>query len=88
MYDNRIYCTVNFSEVTTQIVSECIETNIDTLRHSIPGSGSDRVILKWDDNVIPSVIHAPSYYGPLDHTGILDLIVSGSDGSTWQEPEE
>ena len=82
--NTKKYVTVKFSDVNEAMVDQCIETNINTLRHTI--SGEDRVILKWNDGS-PSdlALAAPSVSGPYTHEEILNVLVSGSDGGVWQE---
>jgi hypothetical protein len=40
------YVIVNNADVTQQMVDDCVQTSVSTLRHSI--SGADRVILKYN----------------------------------------
>lgn len=63
--NNNTYVIVPFNEVTQQMINDCKETSIDTLRHSM--QGIDRIILKWEGDTPASLIGYDQY----NHTDIL-----------------
>ena len=44
-YSNRKWVIVNVSDITDEMISNDIQTSIDTLRKTLDGS---KAILKWD----------------------------------------
>lgn len=48
MIDERRYILIDFSDVTQQMIDNCIQTSTDTLRHiAFANDATDWVVLKW-----------------------------------------
>lgn len=63
--NNNTYVIVPNDELTQQMIDDCKETSIDTLRHSM--QGVDRVILKWEGSTPSSL----TGYDQYNHSEIL-----------------
>lgn len=48
MIDEKRYVLIRFSEVTQEMIDNCIQTSFETLRHvRFTGDATDWVVLKW-----------------------------------------
>lgn len=75
------YMIFDYADVTDDMVAAAQETSRETLRHSVEGQGTDRVILKYDpDHGHPPIFDGVPKYSWPDMLAIL----SGPD---WTEEE-
>ena len=63
-YSNRKWIIINVSDVTDEMISNAIQTSMDTLRKTIDGT---KAILKWDGDT-PSCFEGMTTY---THSEIL-----------------
>jgi hypothetical protein len=76
-YNNRKWVIVNVSDITSEMISNSLQTSVSTLRKSLDNS---KAILKWDGDT-PSCFDGITTY---NHSQIL-IELAGSD---WTEEEE
>ena len=57
-YSNRKWIIINVSDVTDEMISNAIQTSMDTLRKTINGT---KAILKWDGDT-PSCFDGMTIY--------------------------
>jgi len=58
MYENRKWVIVNVSDITDEMISSAIQSNMDTLRKTLDNS---KAILKWDGDT-PSCFDGMTTY--------------------------
>ncbi len=76
-YNNRKWVIVNVSDITSEMISNSLQTSVSTLRKSLDNS---KAILKWDGDT-PSCFDGITTY---NHSQILTELA----GSDWTEGEE
>jgi len=76
MYENRKWVIVNVSAITDEMISNAIQTSLDTLRKSLDNS---KAILKWDGDT-PSCFDGITTY---NHSEIRTELA----GSDWSSGE-
>ncbi len=74
----RTYIIVPYADVTEEIIELVVESNINSLRHSI--QGEDRVVLKYE-GATPVELED---YAPFTHEEILEVMAT----SDWTSNEE
>ena len=72
MYENRHWVIVDVSVITEEMITNAIQTSIDTLRKTLDGS---KAILKWEGDT-PSCFDGMTTYS---HSEILEELAK----STW-----
>ena len=75
-YSNRKWVIVNVSDITSEMISNSLQTSVSTLRKSLDNS---KAILKWDGDT-PSCFDGITTY---NHSQILTELA----GSDWTEQE-
>jgi len=75
-YSNRKWVIVNVSDITDEMISNAIQTSMDTLRKSLDGT---KAILKWDGDT-PTCFDGMTTY---NHSEILTELAK----STWTEAD-
>ena len=75
-YKNRKWVIINVSDITDEMISNAIQSDIDSLRKSLDNS---KAILKWDGDT-PSCFDGMTTY---NHSQILTELAS----SDWTEQE-
>ena len=75
-YSNRKWVIVNVSDITSEMISNSLQTSVSTLRKSLDNS---KAILKWDGDT-PSCFDGITTY---NHSQILTELAS----SDWTEQE-
>ena len=75
-YNNRKWVIVNVSDITSEMISNSLQTSVSTLRKSLDNS---KAILKWDGDT-PSCFDGITTY---NHSQILTELA----GSDWTEVE-
>ena len=74
----RTYIIIPFEDVTEEIIELVVESNINSLRHSI--QGEDRVVLKYEGETPVEL----EDYAPFTHEEILEVMAT----SDWTSNEE
>ena len=76
-YSNRHWVIVNVSDITDEMISNAIQSEIATLRKSLDDS---KAILKWEGDT-PECFEDMTIYA---HSEILNVLA----GSDWLEEDE
>ena len=76
-YNNRKWVIVNVSDITSEMISNSLQTSVSTLRKSLDNS---KAILKWDGDT-PSCFDGMTTYS---HSEIREELA----GSDWSEEIE
>jgi hypothetical protein len=71
MFSNRKWIIIDVSNITDEMISNAIQTSMDTLKKSLDDS---KAILKWDGDT-PSCFEGMTTYS---HSEILEIL-SGDD---------
>ncbi len=74
----RTYIIVPYADVTEEIIELVVESNVNSLRHSV--KGKDRVVLKYE-GATPVELED---YAPFTHEEILEVMAT----SDWTSNEE
>ena len=77
-YSNRKWVIVNVSDITEDMISNAMQTSMNTLRKTNDGS---KAILKWDGPDTPSCFDGMTIYS---HSEILEEL----NKSDWHQEED
>ena len=83
MHNNRIYATINLSDIGLIDFAQVGETSVSTVRKSLDDT---QFVIKWAEGYIPTFITDSTVIpvGTYDHHAILELMGT----SEWSEPIE